>query len=428
MCKRTLVLIYLILPLFITGCFDSRELGDFAYVTALGIEQGISDTYRLTFYIPQFGQSVSGSAEKESEGGGGDGGKSEEMEIITVDASSLLSAVAITNSNLSKDLNFMHLKIIVISEDLAKNDMLAEAITPLIRYRHIRRTTNVIVSKEKAEEFIKELKPYPGELITTTLEELFENSRKIGYFHRSTLNDLYCEIKSPYHALLMTYGAINKEDNLKSEGDYYKGEPNIPGNYLAGEVPRKGGSKIELLGSVVFDGDKMVGKLTGFETQMLHLVRGELFFGPFSITDPEKPDVAIPLDITEFDKPVVKVDLSGENPKIYVKLKFEGDLVSIQSGIDYETPDKLPKVEEAFEKYLIKGIKDTFEKCKEMKADVFDFGTTAVIQFRTIPEWEEYNWLDKFSKSELEVDVDFTIRRTGKLLRNGSVFSSEGKE
>jgi len=425
--KRTLILIYLILPFFFTGCFDSREIGDHAYVTALGIGQGISDTFRLTFQISKFGQGSGSSGGQEGEEGGG-GGKNEEMEVITIDASSLLSAVSITNSYLSKDLNFMHLKLIVISEELAKNDMMEETLAPLIRYRHIRRTTNVIISKENAEEFIKELKPYPGELITRTLEELFENSMKIGYFHNSTLNDLYCEIKSPYHALLVTYGSINKEDNFKSEGDFFEGEPNIPGNYYAGEVPRKGGPKIELVGTTVFDGDKMVGKLTGFETQMLHLVRGELKFGPFSITDPEKPDLAIPLDITEFEKPVVKVDLNGENPKIHVKLKFEGDIVSIQSGIDYETPEKLPIVEDAFEKQLIKGIKDTFDKCKEMKADVFDFGTTAASQFWTIPEWEEYNWLEKFSESELEVEVDFTVRRTGKLIKSEPNFSSEGKE
>jgi len=187
--KPILILFCLILSFFITGCFDSREIGDFAYVTALGIDQGISDTFRLTFQIPKFGQSGGSSAEKEG-GGEGDGGKNEEMEVITLDASSLLSAVSITNSNLSKDPNFMHLKLIVISEELAMSDMLDETIAPLIRYRHIRRTTNIIVSKGKAEEFIKELQPYPGELITTTLEELFEKSKKVGYFFNSTLNDV----------------------------------------------------------------------------------------------------------------------------------------------------------------------------------------------------------------------------------------------
>ncbi|HHU89865.1 MAG TPA: Ger(x)C family spore germination protein [Clostridiaceae bacterium] len=422
--KRTLILICLLLPLIMTGCFDSHEIGDFAYVTAMGIDQGISDTFRLTFQISKFSQGGGGGGE--NDGGGGE--KSEDMEVITLDASSLLSAVALINSNISKELNFMHLKVIVLSEEISKSGKLQESIAPIIRYRHIRRTTNIIVSKGNAEEFIAELKPYPGELITKTLEELFKKSSTTGYFYHTTLNDLYDGIKSPYHALLLTYGSVNEEDKFESEGDAFEGESDIPGNFYAGEIPRKGGSKIELFGSTVFDGDKMVGKLTGFETQMLLMVRGELKRGPFSITDPSKPDVVIPIDISEFEQPEIEVDLSEEKPKIHVKLKLEGDIASIQSGIDYETPERIPIVEDAFEKYLTKGIEDTFEKCKKLKADVFKFGTTAVCEFWTIPEWEEYNWLGKFSESELEVEVDFTIRRTGKLLRSEPIYSSEGKE
>ena len=42
------------------------------------------------------------------------------MEVITLDASSLLSAVALINSNISKELNFMHLKVIVLSEEISR--------------------------------------------------------------------------------------------------------------------------------------------------------------------------------------------------------------------------------------------------------------------------------------------------------------------
>ena len=122
--KGTLILISLLLPFFITGCFDSHEIGDFAYVTAMGVEHGISDTFRITFQISKFSKSSGGNGE--NEGGGGE--KNEEMEIITMDSSSLLSAVSIVNANISKELNFMHLKAIVISEELAENGKLGECL------------------------------------------------------------------------------------------------------------------------------------------------------------------------------------------------------------------------------------------------------------------------------------------------------------
>jgi spore germination protein KC len=421
--KRTLILICLLLPLFVTACFDSNEIGDFAYVTALGIEHGISDTFRITFQVSKFSQGAGAGGE-----GGAGGKESEDMEIITIDASSLNSAVSVANAHISKKLNFMHLKAIIISEELATNGNLGECLAPFIRYRDIRRTTCVVVCKEKAEEFIAEIKPYSGELVTRAIEEFIKKSSKSGYFPKVTLNDVYDGIRAPYHSLLVTYASINKEDKLESEGDLFKGESAIPGDFYAGDIPRKGGQKIELFGSAVFDGDKMVGKLTGFETQMLLLVRGELTTAPFSLTDPERPELMVPIEVTEFDKPKISIDLNEGKPKVQVKLKLEGNIVSIQSGIHYESLEKTPILEEAFEKYLIEGIERTFKKCKEFKADVFNFGTTAVLQFWTIPEWEEYNWQSKFPESELKVEADFTIRRTGKILKTEPVYSSEGKK
>ena len=178
----------------------------------------------------------------------------------------------------------------------------------------------------------------------------------------------------------------------------------------------------------MFDVDKIVVKLTGFETQMLLLVLGELKRASFSITDPEKPENTVPIDITEFDKTEINIDLKDGRPKIQVKLKMEGNIASIQSSMHYEAPEKMPIIEDAIEKYLVEGIERTFNKCKEFKTDVFNFGTTAVLQFWTIPEWEEYSWLSKFPESELEVEVDFTIRRTGKILKSEPIYSSEGKK
>lgn len=421
--KKSIILINLVLPLFLTACFDSHEIGDFAYVTALGVEQGISDAFRITFQIPKFGQGDESGGE--DRGGGKD---SNQMEIITIDASSMHSAVSIANTSISKRLNFMHVKVIAISEDLARSGRMGEYIAPFVRYRQIRRTTGIIVCKEKAEEFVAAIKPYSGELVTQTIEELLKESSNTGYFPKVTLNDLYDGMKAPYHALLATYGALNKEDILKSEGDFFERESNIPGDYYAGDIPRKGGQEIELFGSTVFDGDKMVGKLTGFETQILLLIRGELTKAPFSIKDPEAPGKMVPIEVTEFEKAKISIDLNDGNPRIQLKIKIEGNIASIQSGINYEAPENKKKIEEAFEKYLVEGIEKTFNKCKVFETDVFNFGATAVFQFWTIPEWEEYNWLEKFPKSELEAEVDFTIRRTGKILKSEPIYSSEGRE
>ncbi len=418
--KRALILVCLfIIPFFLTACFDAHEIGEFTYATMIGFEHGVSDKYRITFQILKFVQSSGG----ENKGGG-----QETTETITFDVPTLAAAFNISNTNISKILNFMHIKAIVISEELATSGHLGESITPLMRYRQIRRTTNVIVCKGKAEEFIKATKPYAGELVTKTLEDLVENSKNTGYFPKSTFNDFYDGIKAPYHALMLMYGAINKGENLQENGLKYEGKTKDSGDYYAGDVPRSGGGGIELFGSAILNGDKMVGKLTGFETQLLLMMRGELKSVSFTIPDPEIPTLSIPLSINEFEKPKIDIDLNGGSPKIHAKLKMEGDILTIQSRIHYEDPEKKKIVEDAFEKYIVEGVERVFAKCKVFKADVFNFGTEAVTQFWTIPEWENYNWLEKFDKSELKVEADFTIRRTGKIIKSEPIYSSEGKE
>lgn len=424
--KKILILVcFLFVSFFLTACYDAAEIGEYAYITMFGIDLGVSDTYRVTYHIPKFNQGVS-----QSGGGSGGGGDKEEekVETLTIDAPSMLSATGIANTNLSKVLNYMHLKAIIVSEELAKSGLLAEYIGPITRYRQVRRTTNVIICKGSAEEFIKSTKPYLGELVTQTIEELLRRSEIVGFFPKLTLDGLYDGIKSPYHALLGTYGAINKGENYNKDGSVYDGEFKIPGDYYAGDVPRNGGQEVELFGSAVLDGDKMVGKLTGFETQMLLLVRNELKSAFFTIPDPEAPEMIIPIEIKEFELPKTTIDLSGDKPKIQTKLSLEGNITEIQSRIQYEEPKKKKILEDAFEKFIVEGIERTFGKCKDFKSDVFNFGTTAVLQFWTIPEWEEYNWLKRFPNSELKVEVDFTLRRTGKLLKSEPIYSTEGKE
>lgn len=426
--KLCLSVCIIFLALFLPACHDAREIGDYAYVSMLGIDEGVTDKFRLTFHIPEFQISGSGT---DSGGGEGDGNEKEkektDKEVITLDASSLLSGVAILNSSVPKILNFEHMKAIIISEKVAQSGEVGEIVLGLMKYKQIRGITSIIICKGTAQEFIKAVKPYQGKLITETLEEMVIMSDDTGFITHFTFRDMYNRIKSPTTQFLGTYGAVNEGNNLKESGLKFEGYK-IPGDYLAGETPVKGGPKIELFGSAVFDGDKMVGTLTGFETQMVRIVHGDLRRAVFTIQDPLSPDLYIPIEIKEFEKPKTKVDLSGNKPKIHTEIKMEGDITSIPSRIHYEELKMNKTLEQAFEEFIKKGIERTFAKGQKLKADVFDFGRIAIRQFWTIPQWEEYKWAEKFLEAEFDVKVKFTIRRTGKTIDSESIISSEGKE
>jgi spore germination protein KC len=422
--KLSLSVCMILLVLLLTGCFDATEIGDYSYVSMLGIDEGVTDALRLTFHIPQFSLSGSGT---DSGGGGGDEKEKNDNEVITMDAPSLLSGVAILNNSVPKIINFMHMKAIIISEKTAEDGSVGEIVGGLMKYRQIRGITNIIICKGTAQEFIKSMKPYHGGLITETIEELITRSEKTGFIPDFTFRDMYNRIKSATTQFLGIYAAVNKGENLKDEEPGSAGYK-IPGDHLAGETPYKGGPEVELFGSAVFDGDKMVGTLTGFETQMVRLVLGNLDRAVFTIQDPLEPKLYIPIEVKEFEKPKINVELSGQKPKISVNISLEGDITSIPSRINYEDIKMNKILEQTFEDFITAGITRTFHKAQKMKVDVFDFGRTAIKQFLTIPEWEDFNWNKKFMDSEITVKVDFTVRRTGKLINSEPIRSTEGEE
>lgn len=416
----------LLIAFFLSGCFDANEVGNYAYVSMMGIDEGVSDILRLTFRIPEF--NVASGGTKSSGGGESGNNEKEEKEVVTLDTSNLLSGVAILNNSIPKLINFMHMKAIIISEKMAESGKVGEIIGGLMRYRQVRGTTSVIICKGSAQEFIKEVKPYQGGLITEALEELTLISENTGFIPNFTLRDMYNRMKSPTTQFLGNYGAINNGENFKDSDSIYEDGYKIPGNYYAGETYVKGGPKIELFGSAVFDGDKMVGKLTGFETQITRLVQGRLKRAAFTIQDPLSPEFVIPIEVKEFEKPQVNINFSENNPKIQVRIKLEGDINSVPSQINYEKPEMNEIIERAFEKFIKGGIEQTFAKGQRLNNDIFDLGTIAIRQFLTITEWEEYKWVEKFVQAELDAQVEFTIRRTGKFLDSEPIISSEGSK
>ena len=309
--KRNVLLGLLCIMFCITlsSCYDVSEIDDMAYVLALGIDKGVSHQWRLTVQLPTMDAAP---------GGGGIGGEGDKKDgasrdvIITIDAPSFFTGINMINVVVPRELNFMHTKYIVVSEELARSGMLGEMIAPLVRYRQVRKSTYVIIAKGSAMEFIRENKPTVGATLSKSMEIMMDEWENTAFFPPATLHDLYNGFKSTYRQPVAMLAAINDFSSF-IEGN--KGQDNNISHefeYTAGQLPRIGGSRIEFMGSAIFDGDKMVGELTGSETRIMMIGRGELVRGFFTIPDPYKPEMPIPLDVRMARTPEVKVRVEGD--------------------------------------------------------------------------------------------------------------------
>jgi len=195
----------------------------------------------------------------------------------------------------------------------------------------------------------------------------------------------------------------------------------IDSEYIAGNLPRKGGNSVDLFGCAIFNGDKMIGELNGHETRLLLITRGEFKQGFFTIEDPIMPELIIPIDIRQKESPDVKISFSKNRPAINVAIALEGDILAIQSGISYERPDMNNIVENALNQRIKSGIEELIIKCQDLNVDVFKFGGKVARKFATIQNWEKYNWLERFNEADITVDVEFKIRRTGTMLKSSPI-------
>jgi len=423
-----LILACCIFSTLLTACYDAHETDDFAHVLAIGIDRGISNKWRITVQFAILKKDGGGTSQGTGEYETVEMQEQEGYTAITMDAPSFYGGVCMINSILPRKLNFMHTKLLVLSEDIAKSGLVGEYLAPIARYREIRRNVRVLISKGPAYEFIKENKPFFGKTLSKSMEQMVQECANTGFFPNVTLGDFYNDIKSTYNQPIAILASAADGSNFKKKdsfwGDAFKSE----GDYVAGQLPRIGGNKIELFGTAVFDGDIMVGELNGDETRLLLMVRGQFRRGFFTIQDPKIPELIVPIDVRPSRKPLIKVRFEGDKPVIDLKIQLEGDLLAVQSRINYESKELKPVLEKAFEQYIKDGLDKLIEKCKRLNSDVFLFGSIAARQFATIEEWEQYNWIEQFKNAEVNTEVDFTIRRTGSMLKSSTVVATEENE
>lgn len=421
--KLIAILIFASLILSLSSCAGSREVDESLYVLAIGMDRGVSDKWRLTIYFPTMR-----SGEASGEGKNGSSGGASGHDQATVDAPSFFGAVDILSAGLPRRIDFTHMESIIISKDLAESGLLGEFLGPIGRFQEIRRSSRVFVVDGTASDFLKESTPIMGSSMSKGLQMIAAPRNDNGYFPSISLQKFYEAVKSPYGQAFTASAAVNDFISFEEAGEPWGSEFKTGGKYYAGQIPRFGKNKIDIFGTAIFDADKMVGKLNGDETRFMLMIQGEFEQGVFTMQDPKKRELIIPLLVETPEKPSIKVKTNGRTPVIEIKVTLDGEIMAVQSMIGYEEPELKTILEEEFKKIVEEGIAEVLNKCQALDADVFYFGGYAARNFLTIEEFESYDWLSHFKDAEFSVEVEFIIRRTGTLIRSYPIKEVRGEK
>lgn len=381
-----------------SGCYDNNEIENLAYVMAIGIDEADSNSFNLTFQ----------TAVPKSIAGGSSGGGGEATVISSFKTDNFLSGLKKASEYLSRKINLSHTKIIVVSENIAKEGVTA-FLNGLQKNMEIRPNVNIIVAAEGAKKYIESIQPKLSSNPVMYYDLLFK-AYESDFLVRDTQLENYLYRAKYYGAQpVAIYTGINKTINESKTGSEEGAKKEETGSKKPDEK-----KNMSIMGLAAFKLDKMVGKLDSQESTLFALLTSSNNSVNIDVVDPLDKRFKVLGNVMKGPSSTTKVTIKDGIPEIDINLKLNISVQAVQSDNDYDEPDKAAKLKKAYEDILSKGLKALLSKAtNEFKSDIFGFGEFAKWNFTTRKEWEQAKWPQIFPLSKYNLKVDLEIIKQG---------------
>lgn len=391
-----------------SASYNSQNIDRLDYVIAIGIDKSPDNTnLQVSFEFTDLGA----FSESDSEQGS-------KPIIDTVVAPSISESINLMNAYAGKQVNLSHCKVVVFSEDVARDGILEE-VTYLMNSPQIRPTTNIIIASDKAKDYI-ENSTSSLEGILTKYYDLFPTSAEYtGYTSNILLSRFYQNLTSDESgavAILGTKSKSAKKNSSSQEEDTSNSTKQEVSNNTSlesiatGENIVEGDRGTENIGLAVFNKDKYIGNLSAIETLCYTLIEEEVDNFSVCIEHPTNPDKKIDVSVSSLEPNNVKVDISKDNPIITIKLNLTAKALTGQNSLDFSDKDTLNSVNSALKEFLTSKMKNfLYKTSKEYGCDINGFYRLVKQKFLTIPEYDNYNWEEMYKKADFNVEIDSDV-------------------
>lgn len=370
--KKIILCFALFLSLLIlTSCWNYREADNLAIVAGVAIDCGTKERYLITVEIIEMASGKDGKMSSK---------------IISVEGETMFDAARNMISISGKRLYWSHAKIIVLSQEIAKEDVL-EALTWYIRDAETRESVHILLSQQSTAKEILIGDESKASIKSFEIDEAIKNQQSLS--------------KAP------------KKDILSYTNEYRtKGISSILPTV---KLVQADGNRIpQLIGTAIIKENQLVGFLNGDETQDLLIIRNELKGGIL----PERIDInneiiSVSLEIIKH-KTKIKPIFINDQIQININTETLVSLAEIQGQLDFNDEEVLKKIENTAAKALEERIKHLIKKVQlKYSADIFGFGTK--IREENNEKWKllEEQWEDIFGYLDINVNSKITIKSAG---------------
>lgn len=407
--KRVIAPLLIMLLLTVSGCWDAASPEQMAWVTALGVDEGPDENLIFTFQVVIPKAVGTGGAQQ----GGPGGSQGHSFLVFSVAAPDVITAVELSDAFVARRVSLQHAKALILGEAIVRRGI-SEFLAPAIRYRDFRRTLFVVVAKGTAREFLQHARPRLEADPALWYEMMMHWQRETHLVPPMRIHQLVIALESP--GLGGRAALVAARPDLADNPDQLGGQVGEgPSNLEAGSLFRSGEVPVEFLGTAVFKGDKLAGLLSGQETRVVALLRGELNRRtPVTIPDPKDPKHRVVLMMRVQRRPQVRVAFKGSRVAANFHISVEGDIGSIPSVIDYTNPADMRILEDAAERFIKTNVEKVLDQTlHEWAIDMYRIGDHVRVGFPTLQSWLAFDWSRQVGKVQYTVDLEFRIRRHG---------------
>ena len=371
--KKILSLILIItVPLFtLTGCYTQFGIDKFYYIVALGIDSQENNLLKISI------QTATSSVSAETSDSSGSS-QSSNYKIYSVEAETIDSGITILNNYLNKKINLSHCSALVLSEDLARNDV-TPYINALNNNTELRHSCRLLISSSTAYDVLDKVSN-SGEVFSSRLYDYLTNSTSYtGFSIKSTFGNFFQDLEDTHRQPAAIYTKINNDT-------------------------------IQNFGIAIFKEGKMIGNLDALDTISHLIVTNELNTCILTIPNPFEEKGKVDLDIKLYKNTKISINVINNSPFIEVDIYPEGMIRTSGSKFDYTTSQNIYKFEESTNNYIENIINDyVYKVTKEYNSDISGFAAKYSSYFLTEKEFNEAHWNEIFKDSYFKIKVHTRI-------------------
>lgn len=365
-----LISVPLICLLLMTGCMNKTNLKDIVVVEGMAIDKSEEKSSKIELTVQTLNVAKNAS--------NGEAPSGNMTMNISDNGNTIVDATSLMSKKLSKNLFYGQTKLIVFSEEMAKEG-LADDFDYFLRSSRARSDLAVCISAEKAKNIL-ESSENDSRVPSENLLYLMRNGELAGVSAYVTTSDLLNQFKDK-----------------------------VADCYLPVLKPDKDNKNVQSQGIAVFNGDRLSYILNDDETRGFLLISGLVHKCTLEFDDAQFGKIGI-----EISNVKVKNKASVQNSNIVFSTDLSASLIinEVEKGsvTKLDSTDEENICHEA-EQYVKKLCSDSFYACQRAESDCLKVGEYVAKDLPETYKACEKDWKDYYSSTDYSSSVKMNIKK-----------------